>query len=1010
MGKGTNMKKKYIFLFICILIGLLSNLSAAPVSEQAARQMAVSFMNGQQGFRNRGVASEQLTRVNWLYNHLYAFNIQGGGFIIVSDDDQTMPVLAYSLTGEIYPDALPEPMVYQLQIFDNQLDAISRGTEPQPFFPRRNLRTVAPLITSTWNQTSAGGISYNALCPVDTSLASMGGHASVGCVALALAQVMRYWQWPQQGRGQNCYSYGGVYPCWRYDTLCADFASTIYDWNNMPNVLFDTSAIEERMAVATLLYHCGVAMNMRYNSDCHGSSGSNVNNQYYAAVRHFNYSSEATVENRVNFSDEAWINMLKYELDNQRPVLYCGQSLSDPDAGIYGAGHAFIFDGYDENDMFHVNWGWGGACDGYFAVNGLIPVYYYNFSHSEQALFNFHPADTSARGAFVEMLYNETLDTNSVQLNDMIHGQNELVNIGDTIADLYVAQAAYTNTDFSFVKWLDVQHLTIPAGDTLHYSFSAVVDLPVGSYYTVMFQSNEPIDINSTTTEGTMEFLTNKLTQYDFWVTDTNRSVLYNLAIFVRFADDEEITHPFQDINDMFNKDEPNYYSVYNYYKESSYGKIHFHTVYANQIYGGQIVSYKTQQPRGYYQPYSPTNTIGYQGELPFIGISMREAELIAEILHAVDSLGLVSTYTMLDGNGDGKIDNISFIVKGGVGEWASLLWPHMEFFPQDSIDYPVLVNGKQPYAFNFEFEGAPLYFTTRTFCHEMGHSMGLPDLYHYVNYSNVSPAGAWDLMCSTSNYQQISTILKSKYLHVADEPIQITEDGTYTLLSNASSPSQNCYYIKSSIDSTQWFTFEYRNTADVFDASIPATGLLIGRWNDTVPISYEGMFANAFFDFYTKAHQYWIFRPGSSCDTVNGVPHQAYFSLASGRTSFGPTTDPYPYLTNGTPELSFEITDIQEAGDYLTFHVHFLTDEVAEMHENQFSVFPNPAVSQLTVAGDNIQRIELYNSLGQYIRTEQTSLAGYCSFSVEDLSSGVFFLKIYKNNGEVGVGKFVKK
>ena len=175
----------------------------------------------------------------------------------------------------------------------------------------------------------------------------------------------------------------------------------------------------------------------------------------------------------------------------------------------------------------------------------------------------------------------------------------------------------------------------------------------------------------------------------------------------------------------------------------------------------------------------------------------MREAELIAEILQAVDSRGLVSTYTMLDGDGDGNIDNISFIVKGGVGAWASLLWPHMEFFPQDSIDFPVRVNGMKPYAFNFEFEGAPTYFTARTFCHEMGHSMGLPDLYHYTNYQNVSPASVWDLMCATNSYQQISTILKSKYLQVAEDPIQITEDGTYTLLSNAASSSQNCYYIK---------------------------------------------------------------------------------------------------------------------------------------------------------------------------------------------------------------------
>ena len=1002
------MKKISITISIILLLGIVQLLSAAPISETTARQSAASFLNAQRNMRDRTVAPEQMTRINLNYNHLYAFNLQGGGFVIVSDDDQTQAVLAYSLTGELNPSDMPEAMAFQLQIFENQLDAIAQGAESQPYHSQRTLRSVAPLITTTWSQVTSGGLAYNAFCPVDTFLGSYGNHPSVGCVALALAQVMRYWQWPVHGIGSNCYSYNGSYACWRYDTLCADFGSTYYDWQNMPNRVYDTSAIEERLAVATLAYHCGVAMNMRYNIDCQGSSGSNTNHQCYAALRHFGYSQDALVENRSNFSDEVWINKLKMELDMNRPVLYTGQSLSNPDEGTYGAGHAFVLDGYDENDMFHVNWGWGGSCDGYFAINALTPVFYYNFSHSEEAIFNFHPGDMSQTPAFVELLHDVTVDSDRVQMNDLIHGQNELVNIGETTADLYVAQAAYTNADFSFVKWLDVQHITIPAGDTLQYTFSATADLPVGSYYVVMFQSNEPIDLQSTSTEGAMEFLTNKLTQYDFWVVDSNRSDLYNLAVFVRFADDEEIDHPFQNIEDMFNKQDPGYYSVYNYFKETTYDNIHFHTVYADQIYGGQIVSYATKHPRAYYQPYSPTNPIGYQGELPFVGISMREAELIAEILHAVDSMGLVDTYTMLDGDGDGYIDNVSFIVKGGVGEWASMLWPHMEFFPQDSIDFPVSVNGIRPNAFNFEFEGAPWYFATHTFCHEMGHSMGLPDLYHYINYQNVSPAGSWDLMCSTNDYEQISTILKSKYLHVGDEPIQITEDGTYILLSNAASASQNCYYIKSAIDSTQWFTFEYRNQADVYDSYIPATGLLIGRWNDTVPISYEGMFANAFFDFYTQAHQYWIFRPGSSCDTINGNPYQAHFSFASGRTSFGPTTDPHPYLTDGTPEVSFEITDIQENGDYLTFHVHFLQNAVEDVVTNSFSVYPNPAVHQVNVSGENMQSVELYNALGQLVRIEHPATSTFCTVPLDNLSSGIYMLKIISNDGTASVRKFI--
>ena len=496
-----------------------------------------------------------------------------------------------------------------------------------------------------------------------------------------------------------------------------------------------------------------------------------------------------------------------------------------------------------------------------------------------------------------------------------------------------------------------------------------------------------------------------------FKLSTRDHTDLTNLVIFLRFADDPEIDHSFADIDTMFNGKAQDYYSVYNYYKQATYGQIYYNTVYADQIQQGQIVSYATQHPRGYYQPYSAANPIGYQGELPLMGVSMREAELLAEVLTYVNDHGLVNANVNLDGNDDGDIDNISFIVKGGVGAWASLLWPHMEFFPHDSIDYPVRVNGKRPNTFNFEFEGAQNYFTATVFCHEMGHSLGLPDLYHYMNYGYVSPAGSWDLMCSSMSHQQISTILKSKYLGLVDEPVQITEDGTYTLLSNASGTAQNCYYIKSAIDSTQWFTFEYRNKNDLFDEIIPGTGMLIGRWCDTIGTDYWGMYANGFFDFHTKAHQYWIFRPYSEIDTINGDVSSANFSAANGRTSFGPTTNPHPYLTDGTPEVSFEITDIQEQGDRLTFHVHFLPVVGVDEYESEsVTVYPNPATDQLTVKGADLQRVELYNIMGQMVHVETPGGHDSCEIPIDNLPNGLYVLKIMGQNGNYAVKKVVKR
>ncbi|MCR4681219.1 MAG: T9SS type A sorting domain-containing protein [Bacteroidales bacterium] len=477
---------------------------------------------------------------------------------------------------------------------------------------------------------------------------------------------------------------------------------------------------------------------------------------------------------------------------------------------------------------------------------------------------------------------------------------------------------------------------------------------------------------------------------------------LTNLVVFVRFADEPEINHSFAAIDTMFNAKTEGYLSVYNFFKALSYDKIHYNTIYTNDIQNGQIVSYQDVFPRGYFEPYSAWNPIGYQGENPFMGVSMREALLLGRIVKYVDSLHLVDSDIVLDGDGDGDIDNISFIVKGGTGEWASILWPHMEYFPHDSLGYVATINGIRLNTFNLEFEGASSsMFNANVFRHEMGHSLNLPDLYHYLYYSNVSPAGSWDMMDNNYYPNHTAAIYKNKILHVSDDPIEITEDGDYTLLSVGSSPSQNCYYIKSHIDPTQWYVLEYRTYLDLFDYGVPGIGLVVARWNDTIPLDYNGMFANAFFDFHTQAHQYWIFRPGSAIDTIHGSLANSFFSQESGRTSFGPTTNPHPYLTDGTPETSFEITNIQEDGNQLTFHVHFLDVGIEDHdHANDLKVWPNPAHDLISVEGEGINRVEMYDATGRLAVADADVSGDHCTLSVSQLPKGLYILKVYTANG----------
>ena len=998
-------------IVISLILGLMLpffTIYAGPISRQTAQDIAVAFLNSQSPLHNP--ISKQQVRIVPLeteYPNLFVFNVDENGFIVISNNDNTRPVLGYSRSGSLSSTDLPDALRQQLKNYDEQLRKIANEGEAVEYSPRRDTRAVEPLLTSRWKQYSLSGDSYNMLCPIDSTLFDTGFRPTVGCVALALGQVMRYWQWPVRGMDGNCYSYNDQYPCWKYDTICADF-DVEYDWANMPDVLESSSSTAQRLAVARLLYQCGVAVTMMYNSDCSGSSGSNASKQYYGAVRYFGYSPQATIADRNGYPDPEWLSMLKNEIDNARPILYTGVTYSNE--GTPGSGHAFVLDGYDDNDLFHVNWGWGGSADGYFAFDALTPNHY-NFSHNEQAIFGFQPADID-NIPLIELLDDIALDTIQVQTGEELHGHSRMANLGNAPDDFYVAQAAYTNETFSFVQWLDTQHITLQPGDTIDYEFHPTIELPVGSYYTVMYRSSEPIDINSTHTVGAMSFPTNRMTDIDFWVTDTNHSDIYNLVIFIRFNGDEEIDLNVQALDSMFNCSDSISPSIYNYYTTLTYDQIHFHTIYANMDQNG-IQTYETQHPRGYYEPYSEENPIGYEGENPFIGISMREAELLAEIINYVDEQHWVDQYQMLDGDGDGYIDNISFIAKGDVGSWASILWPHMEYFPQDSVNYPVSINGKLPHAFNLEFEAAgESLFNVNVFRHEMGHSLGLPDLYHYVYYDMVEPCSQWDMMGYPYVMNQTATILKSKYLHVGEDPICITEDGTYTLYSNATSPTQNCYYIKSRLDSTQWYTFEYRNKEDLFDEGIPETGMIIGRWCDTIPANYSGMFADPFFDFANQAHQSWIFRPNSNCDTIQGEIDRAAFSAASGRTSFGLNTNPKPYLTNGTPDPTFEIYDIQEYGDYLTFSVKFNTDNVEEPSMPQLSVFPNPTNGKFTIGSsflDANNEVQVYDIYGKLI-TMQNAQNGHTEIDLTDSAPGVYIVRVISRNGTVMTTKVVKR
>ena len=934
--------------------------------------------------------------------HLYVYNIAGGGFIVASGDARALPILGYSTTGAVDPGNMPPNLRNWLALYEEQLKEIEASGVT--VLPETSLQSkdglpdsVPALITSEWNQYRYGynsQVPYDSTYANDSTMARFDNHPTVGCAALAMGQIMRYWQFPQHGYGTSHYDLSQSSECWHYGTVSADFANTTYNYALMPDKLSTSSTEQEVDAVAKLLAHCGVASMMKYNSDCQGSSGTTITNSAIGLQRFFHYNTDYTIGYARYIGESNWRQMLKTDLAAGRPIFYTAVSAAHGEEGIVEGGHAFILDGYNNEDYFHINWGWNGTGNGYYSLSALRPTPQFNFCESHSAILNLHP-DTNARGEIAQAS-DLSMSAPCFTTDSRLSGSYKVTNIGDGVADLYMGVNIYTLRG-QFMGCVDGRHLHLLPGDTAVCRFSYPLSLQPDCYQAVMQYSDQPLYAGMNEDISLMHYdLTyNSYITFDV-VEGPIDQTLTNLVIFVRFADDYEIFYSFPRIDSMFNTSEG---SVAKFFEASSYGHIHFNTVFANQVYDSRIISYVDTMPRGYFRPYSEDNPIGYTIPNPKRGISMREAELIDRVMRYVDQHHLVDSTVNLDGNGDGKIDNVSLIIKGGLDGWGELLWPHMEFFPHDSVGHIVTINGKRLDAFNFEFEGSgPNSFCVQTFCHEMGHSLGLPDLYHYHNWTGHTPV-PWDIMGKTM--MQHSAIYKYKFMHVCDAPRQITQDGTYTINSVGSSESNNLYYIKSAIDSNQWFTIEYRDYNDPFEKIINTRTLLMGRWMDTVPIDYH-FGGNAEFDFFTRPNAYYTFRSRSRIDTLDG--HLGtFFNNVFGRTYFGPSSDPHPFLADGTPETSFEIYDISENGNTCTFSVRFLNQgiEPSSTSLNAFTLYPNPAHGQVTIEPDNpIQpySVAIFNTLGKQVwHTEGAK--GKVLFDTQNLPGGVYYVTFTSQN-----------
>ena len=292
----------------------------------------------------------------------YVFNKVGGnGFVIVSGDDIIKPILAYSYVNSFHVENMPDNLRSWMAYYREQINWAREEnivSDEETIWAWERLRDEIDsaknseevlIETALWDQTAP----YNLLCPTIN-----GTQAPTGCVATALAIVMKYNRWPDQGSGMTF-----QYTTKQYrQTLSATY-NIVYDWDNMLNKYEKGNySADQAEAVSQLMYHCGVFSEMDYTPR---SSGALTLTAMSGMVRYMKYDKSMTLQSREWYTEAEWNGLLKKELNAGRLVIYGGSNNKEE-------GHQFVLDGYKQND-YHVNWGWGGTANGYYSLSALDP-------------------------------------------------------------------------------------------------------------------------------------------------------------------------------------------------------------------------------------------------------------------------------------------------------------------------------------------------------------------------------------------------------------------------------------------------------------------------------------------------------------------------------------------------------------------------------------------------------------------------------------------------------------
>ena len=503
---------KKLILSVFMVFAMLSHAFGKTVDENLAKNAAVRYLaaysiqNLQGGPAHLSLGYSCLSTGNTMLKGAavplyYVFNIDlSKGFIIISADDIVCPVLAYSSETGFDANHIPPNVATWLKGYEDQISfAIGTQMNATPeiqsewlsltdcHLPDHSIKSsqgVNPLLATLWDQSPF----YNALCPFDNTY---NNRTVTGCVATAMAMVMKFFNFPPCGVSNHSYS------TTRYGTLSANFSGTTYNWSSMPN-----SVTSENTAVATLMYHCGVSVDMDYNVASQGGSAAYVissaspvtNCTEYALKTYFGYASTLQGLSRANYTNTAWIALLKTELNASRPIIYAGFGT--------GGGHCFVCDGYNDNNYFHFNWGWSGNYDGYFLIDALNPggtgtgggTGAYN--DGQQAVIGIHPPSAGGGGSkYYKLAMNApiTCPSDTLYYEDTLSFHTDIINNGQVTFNGDISAGVFDTNDV-FIDFVQIiKGITLEPGAHLPAGISfaniGISAMLPGTYYIGMIYS-----------------------------------------------------------------------------------------------------------------------------------------------------------------------------------------------------------------------------------------------------------------------------------------------------------------------------------------------------------------------------------------------------------------------------------------------------------------------------------------------------------------------------------------